>query len=71
MRADYHCATCDTIFEFKKEYGEDFPKHPECPECSSIKTERSYGDMTFTFPSGTIGGNSANGYTSIKNRRKV
>lgn len=66
MRADYHCASCDTIFEFKKEYGQDFPKHPECPHCQSIKTERSYGDMTFTFGSGA---SYKNGYTSISNRR--
>lgn len=66
MRADYICKDCNQEFVFKKEYGEDFPTHPECPECKSLNTDRSFSSMTFHFGSGA---SYKNGYTSISNRR--
>jgi len=69
MYADYSCNTCKEIFEYKKNFGENFPKNPECPNCGSVNTDRFHGSMTFTFPAGNSG-NAANNYTSKSNMRK-
>lgn len=67
MWADYICKDCNTVFEFKKEHGQDFPKSLECNNCNSNNTERFHGSMDFWFPAGESGGNSKNGYSSVKN----
>ena len=69
MTADYKCNDCNTEFEFKKEYGVDFPTNPECTACKSKNTERTYNSMTFRFPAG-VAGNAKNNYTSLSNMRK-
>ena len=69
MWADYTCKTCGNVFEFKKEYGKDFPVNPECMACGSDYTTREYNSMTFTFDAG-VAGNAKNGYTSLSNKRK-
>ena len=37
---DYKCKYCKTIFEYRKFYGDDFPKNPICPKCGSTNTKR-------------------------------
>ena len=40
MLEDYYCNTCQLTFEYKKFYGEEFPKNPECPKCKGTGTRR-------------------------------
>jgi len=40
LRDDYECLNCNTVFEYKKEYGEDYPEHPQCPSCGKTDTKR-------------------------------
>ena len=43
MISDYLCANCNTIFEYKKPYGENFPENPKCPLCEETNTKRKIG----------------------------
>ena len=50
MRDDYVCNTCNSVFEYFKHYGEDFPKSPECPQCKGADTKRKFGMRTVVIP---------------------
>ena len=40
MIADYTCADCNHTFEYKKPYGEEFPKKLKCENCESMNTKK-------------------------------
>lgn len=62
--SNYECEDCKANWEFKKEsIKENFPEHPECPNCKSIKTKRDYS-KSFPQTNVTEGklGNARTGY---------
>jgi putative FmdB family regulatory protein len=63
LTADYKCDECSEMFEYRKEYKENFPQSSKCPKCGSTSTFRKYGISGVFVREGNVG-NSGNGYTS-------
>lgn len=63
--SDYKCQECDTVFEFSRETGANFPENNilECPECQSKKTKRVWSFGFFDVAEGECG-NAKNGYAN-------
>jgi hypothetical protein len=62
--SNYDCKDCKNNWEFvKNSIKENFPEHPECPNCKSINTTRDFSNgAPATYVAEGKVGNAKNGY---------
>lgn len=53
MKSDYHCKSCDRVFEYEKPFGDSFPATRPC-ECGQ-QADRSYSPVTTAIAEGNNG----------------